>query len=90
MKWKSRGDAKLNSDIQERASSFEARSSYYLVMPPLHLSSEKAEDKIQNDGEHNANYDTGHYGEEELKAPLLQKYITRELSQEMNSLPEDQ
>jgi len=27
-KWKSRGDLKLNSDIQERASKFEARSSY--------------------------------------------------------------
>jgi hypothetical protein len=36
--------------------------------------------KVQNDGEHNANYDAGHYGEEELKASLLQKYVAGELS----------
>jgi len=55
-----------------------------------HLSFEQANDKIQNDGEHNTNYDAGHYGEEELQAPLLQKYIACDLSQERNSLPEDQ
>jgi len=59
-------------------------------MPLSHLSSKQAKDKIQNDGEHNANYDASHYGEEELKAPLLQKYIAWELSQERNPLPEDQ
>jgi hypothetical protein len=80
LKWKSRGDLKLNSDIQERALRFEARSSYYVVMPLWHLSSEQTEDKIQNDGEHNANYDAGYYGEEELKTPLLQKYVAWEFS----------
>jgi hypothetical protein len=59
-------------------------------MPLGHLSSEQTEDKIQNHGEHNANYDTGYYGEEEPKAPLLHKYIAWELSQERNSPPEDQ
>jgi len=44
------------------------------------LLSEQTEDKVQDDGEHNANYDAGYYGEEELKAPLLQKYVARELS----------
>ena len=43
LKWKSRGDLKLNSDIQERALRFEARSSYYVVMPPgiYHLNRRK-------------------------------------------------
>jgi hypothetical protein len=27
--------------------------------------------KVHNDGEHNANYNAGKYGEEELKAALL-------------------
>jgi len=49
-------------------------------MPLWHLSSKQAKDKIQDDGEHNANYDTSHYGEEELKAPLLQKDVAKELS----------
>ena len=62
---------------------------YDVVTHLRHLSSEQAKDKIQNDGEHNANYDTSYYGEEELNAPLLQKYIARELSQERNPLPED-
>ena len=62
----------------------------YIAMSLWHLSSEQTKDKVQNDGEHNANYDACHYGEEELKAPLLQKYIAWELSQERNSLPEDQ
>jgi len=34
---------------------------------------------VQNDGEHNANYNTGYHGEEELKAPLVQKYIAGKL-----------
>jgi len=43
--WKSRGDLKLNSDIQERASEFGARSSY---IPLLHSSSTQTEDNVQN------------------------------------------
>jgi len=31
LKWRSKGDLELNSDIQERASKFGARSSYYLL-----------------------------------------------------------
>jgi hypothetical protein len=41
---------------------------------------EQTEDKVQNDGKHNANYDAGYHGEEELEAPLLQKYIAGKLS----------
>jgi len=43
--WKSRGDLKLNSDIQERAPKFGARSSYML---PLHSPSTQTEDNVQN------------------------------------------
>jgi hypothetical protein len=31
LKWKSKGDSELNSDIQGRASKFGARSSYYML-----------------------------------------------------------
>jgi hypothetical protein len=44
------------------------------------LLSEQTEDEVQDDSEHNANYDAGYYGEEELKASLVQKYIAGELS----------
>jgi len=37
---------------------------------PLWYSSEQAEDKIHDDGKHNANYDAGYYGEEELEVPF--------------------
>jgi len=33
LKWESRGDLKLNRDIQERAPKSGARSSYYLLCP---------------------------------------------------------
>ena len=36
-----------------------------------HASSEQTDDKVQNDGEHNANYNAGYYGEKELQTPLL-------------------
>jgi len=55
----------------------------------LWYSSEQTEDKVKNDGKDNADYDTGYYGEEELKAPLLWKYIAGKLSQAGNSLPEN-
>ena len=58
-------------------------------MPLWHLP-KQAENKVQDDGEHNANYNAGYYRKEELKAPLLQKYIAGELSQERNPLPEEQ
>ena len=66
-------------------------SSLFLLsaMPLWHPSSKQAEDKVQNDGEYNANYDAGYYGKEKLKAPLLQKYIAGKLAQERNSLPEE-
>jgi hypothetical protein len=47
---------------------------------PLWYSFEQAEGKFQNDGEHNANYNAAYYREEELKSPLLQKYIAGKLS----------
>jgi len=49
-------------------------------MPLRHPSSEQTKDKVQNDGKHNTDYDTGYYGEEELKAPLVYKYVAGELS----------
>jgi hypothetical protein len=57
-------------------------------MPPWY-SSEQAEDKVQNYGEHNADYDAGYYGEEELKVTLAHKYVAGKFSQERNSLPEE-
>jgi hypothetical protein len=50
----------------------------------------QTEDKVQDDGEHKADYDAGHYREEELKVPFLHKYVARKPSQERNSLPEEQ
>jgi hypothetical protein len=61
-----------------------------LIVIALSYSSEQAEDKVQNDGKNNAYYDAGYYGEEELKVPLIYKYIAGKLSQEGNSLPEEQ
>jgi len=49
-------------------------------MPLWHSSSEQTDDKVQNDGEHNANYNAGYYGEEELQIPLLYKYVSGKLS----------
>jgi len=46
--------------------------------------------EIQNYGEQEANYEASHNGEEKLKVSLLQEYVTGELSQERNMLPEDQ
>jgi hypothetical protein len=54
-----------------------------------HLS-EQSEEKVQNYGKNNADYDAGYYREEELKASLAYKYVTGELPQEGNSLPEKQ
>lgn len=50
------------------------------VAPLWHPSSKETDDKVQNDGKHNANYDAGYYGEEELKAPLVHKYVAGKLS----------
>jgi len=61
-----------------------------LIVRALSYSSEQAEDKVKDNGKNNAYYDTGCYGEEELKVPLIQKYIAGKLSQEGNSLPEEQ
>jgi hypothetical protein len=52
--------------------------------------SEEVNDKVQNDGKQDANYETGHYGKENLKVSFLQQYVTGELSQEGNLLPENQ
>ena len=50
---------KLNSDIQERVP--EVELSLLVICRPLRsLSSKQLNDKVQNDGEHNANYDEGH------------------------------
>lgn len=49
-------------------------------MPLWYPSSKYTEDKIQNDGKHNANNDAGYNREEELKAPLVQKDVAGELS----------
>ena len=48
LKWRSRGDLELNSDIQGRASKSGARSSF---VPILHTSSELTDDKSQNEGD---------------------------------------
>ena len=51
---------------------------------------EQTNGKVQNYCEYNADYDARYYGKEELKAPLLQKYVAGEFSQERNSMPKDQ
>jgi hypothetical protein len=56
----------------------------------LWYSSERPKNKVKNDGEHNTDNDAGYYGKEELEAPLIYKYIAGKLSQERNSLPEEQ
>jgi hypothetical protein len=47
-------------------------------------------DKVQNDGKQDANYEAGHYRKEKLKVSFLHQYVTGELSQEGDLLPEDQ
>jgi len=47
------------------------------------------DDQVHNNGQQNADYDAGCYGEEELKGPFLHEYIAGEPSQEGNSLPQD-
>jgi hypothetical protein len=54
------------------------------------LLSNQVNNEVQNYGKQYANYEAGHNREEELKVSLLQEYVTRELSQERNPLPEDQ
>ncbi len=50
---------KLNSDIQERVP--EVELSLLVTCRLLRsLSSKQPNDKVQNDGEHNADYDEGH------------------------------
>jgi hypothetical protein len=61
-----------------------------LIVIAMSYSSEQAEDKVQDNGKNNAYYDAGCYGKEELKVPLIYKYIAGESSQEGNSLPEEQ
>ena len=38
------------------------------------------DERVQNEGEHEANYDAGYQGEEELQIPLLYKYVSGKLS----------
>jgi len=40
------------------------------------------DDEVQNDGKQDVNYETSHYGEEELKVSFLHQYVTGEFSQE--------
>jgi len=47
------------------------------------------DDQVHNNGEQNADYDGSCYGKEKLEVSFLHKYITGELPQEGNSLPED-
>ena len=61
-----------------------------LIVIPLSYSSEQPKDKVKDNGKNNAYYDAGYYGEEELKVALICKYIAGKLSQEGNSLPEEQ
>ena len=50
---------KLNSDIQERAPELEL--SFLITCCSLRSpSSKQPDDKVQNDGEHNADYDEGY------------------------------
>jgi hypothetical protein len=76
----------VNSDIQGRASRFGARPS----ISPWHLSSEQPQHKVQNDGQHNADYDTRRYREEQPQVSLLQEYVAGQFPQERYSLPEDE
>jgi len=56
----------------------------------FHLLSNQVNNEIQNYGKQEANYEASYNGEEKLKVSLLQEYVTGELSQERNTLPEDQ
>jgi len=47
-------------------------------------------DEVQNDGKRDANYEASHCRKEKLKVSFLHQYVTGELSQERNLLPEDQ
>jgi hypothetical protein len=60
-----------------------------LSVPLWHLS-EQPKNKVQDNGKYNADCDAGYYGEEELKASPVHKYVAGKLSQEGNSLPEEQ
>jgi len=57
---------------------------------PLWYLSEQTKDKVQNDGKHNTDDDTGYYREEELKASPIYECVTGKLSQERNSLLKEQ
>jgi len=56
---------------------------------PWH-SSKQAENKVQNDRKHNADYDRAHYGKEELKVSPVHENVAGKLAQKRNSLPEEQ
>lgn len=47
-------------------------------------------DHINNDGECDAGYDEGNYGEIKGEVVLLDKYITRQLAEERKVLSEDE
>jgi len=44
--------------------------------------------KVQNNGEHNANYEAGHYREEKAKVSFFHEYSAGKLFQERNPLLE--
>ena len=48
------------------------------------------DDEVQNDGKQDANYEASRYRKEKLKVSFLHQYVTGELSQEGDLLPEDQ
>jgi hypothetical protein len=62
---------------------------YLCSIAVWHLS-EQADNKVQNDCEHNADYDGAHDRNEELKVPSMYEYIAGKLAQKRNSLPEEQ
>jgi hypothetical protein len=57
---------------------------------PVRCSSKQADNKVQNDCKHNANYDRAHYRKEELKVSPVHEYVTGKPAQKGDSLPEEQ
>ena len=62
---------------------------WYTALLPRRLS-KQTDDEVHNNGQQNADYDTGRYREEKLKVAFSDEYIAGESSQEGKSLPRDE
>jgi len=49
----------------------------------------KPDNEVNNNNEHRAYYQTGHYWEDKSKITFLQEYVTGQLPQEGNLAPQD-